>query len=67
MSRTIQASVTYKAEVTVTVRVPRDWTPEEAIEGLKDAGCYDFDMEDGERLKLHEIKELILNGVEIKL
>lgn len=65
--KTVRASVTYDAKVSMTVKVPNDWSPEQVIEALKNGGCYDFDIDDGERVKLNEITELILNGNEIKI
>ena len=64
--KTVQATVTYKADISVTVRVPDDWSDEKVIEQLKD-GYYEFDKEDEENVYFKDITEIILNGNYVKL
>jgi hypothetical protein len=64
--KTIQVSVTYKAKLNVTLRVPKDFTIEEIKASLKD-GYNQFRLDDEEDIELGKIAELYVAGEEVKL
>jgi hypothetical protein len=64
--KTIQVSVTYKAKLNVTLRVPKDFTIEEIKSSLKD-GYNQFRRDDEEDIELGKIAELYVAGEEVKL
>ena len=64
--KTVQATITYNAEITVTVKIPDDWDEKKIIEELED-GYYQVDKEDRENITLKKMVELIVNGDYVKL
>ena len=63
---TVQVMVAYKATVSVTLQVPKEWSIETIKEELK-SGYYGFGLEDEPDTDLKEITELVVDGHEIKL
>lgn len=64
--KTVQVSVTYKAEIIATVKVPNDWSHKKIKEELK-TGHYQFDKDVDDFIRLGKITGLIVNGEEIKI
>lgn len=61
--KTVQVSVTYKANVSVTVRVPAEWDVKKIKEELSD-GYYHLYEEDVPDTDLKKMIELIIDGDE---
>lgn len=64
---TKQVSVTYKAEVSVTVQVPNSWTNEKILKELDGGAHHGLEHDSQEGINFGAIIELIVNGEEIKL
>ena len=64
---TKQVSVTYKAEVSVTVQVPNSWTTEKILKELACGAHHGLEHDSGEEISFGAIIELIVAGEEIKL
>ena len=64
--QTVEVSVTYNAQISVTVQVPKKLSNDEIKEELK-SGYYDFEQEDREDVKILNMTELIINGYEIEI
>lgn len=61
---TIQVTLTYEAQVTVTVQVPKEWDVETIMDELND-GYYSFERDGGPDVKLGGITEIIVDGEEV--
>jgi len=64
---TKQVSVTYKAEVSVTVQVPNNWTNEKILKELEGGAYHGLEQDSEEGINFGEIVELIVAGKEIIL
>jgi aspartate-semialdehyde dehydrogenase len=64
--KTVQVSVTYAASVSVTLRVPKEFTEQQIKDALVD-GYFDFDTEEDPRVNLDKMTELIVGGYEVKI
>lgn len=63
----IEVTVTYTAEVTSTVSVPKEWDIEKIRKELEGGVSYYMDREDEDYVKCKSISELIVNGYVIDL
>lgn len=64
--KTVQVTVSYDANLSITVRVPVEWGIDKIRKELED-GYYSFTKDDEENVELIRINDLIIGGEEINL
>ena len=62
-----QVSVTYDAEISFCINVPKEMPLQEIYDNVKDGDWYGFDKEDENHYRYRDVIELIVNGKIIDL